>query len=561
MVNLVLPVVTAAAEVTKKKFVRKTSQIASVQEQFLRSLLQDYSKTEFGQRFRFDELKTIDQFRKRIPILSYESYSSYIERIAQGEKNILTCDDVVYFNVSSGSTGKPKLIPVTKRSRQILNLANRVGIGFLAQEARKNGLSLGKMLLTTPVKVSGYTSGNIAYGTTSSGDLRLNKLLYRQIFAQPYQALQATDSLTRNYLCLLFALKNPQMKIIGANFPVLALQLAKYLEDHAESLIEDLATGAIAKWLKLEPQLRKSLQQQFSPAPKVATHLKEVLRSEGRLTPKLAWKNLSFITTARGGTSDFYFERFANYFGDTPIFGGIYACSEATFGICKNYNEDSAILAIESGFFEFIPAEDWEQEQPNTLLPQDVEVGKYYRILVSGYSGLYRYDVGDIVQVVGFYEKTPLITFRYRRGGFLSSISEKTNEFQVIHSMRSLQEEFNLSLENFCVTLSEEVPSRYLVNIELLPNECLENPREFLAEFDNKLQQANSSYGDKRRNKAIPAPYLRILTPGSFALVRQKLLKKGIPDTHLKFPHINDNRQFLNGLTIKQEFKLPNYEN
>ncbi|MEM7553617.1 MAG: GH3 auxin-responsive promoter family protein [Cyanobacteria bacterium P01_A01_bin.84] len=560
MVNLVLPIVTAAAEIAKKNFVGKTRQVSAVQEKFLRSLLQDYSGTEFGQRYHFDEIKTIERFRQRVPILSYDSYSSYVERIAQGEKNILTSDDVVYFNVSSGSTGKQKLIPVTKRSRKILNRANRVGIGFIAQKARKNGFSLGKMLLTTPVKIAGMTSGGIPYGTTSSGDLRLNELLYKQIFAQPYEALQATDSLTRNYLCLLFALRNPQMKIIAANFPVLALQLAQYLEDHAEELIKDLATGAIAPWLKLEPELRNNLQQQLSPAPEIATRLKEILRSEGRLTPKLAWQNLSCILTARGGTSNFYLERFSKYFGNTPIFGGIYASSEATFGICHHYNHDDVILAIESGFFEFIPSEYWEKEQPPTLLPQEVEVGKYYRILVSGYSGLYRYDVGDVVQVVGFYENTPLIVFRHRRGGFLSSISEKTNEFHVIHSMHSVQKEFNLPLENFCVTLSTQVPSRYLVNIELLPDAPLKNPREFLAQFETKLQQANTSYGDKRQHNVIPQPHLRILVPGSFALVREKLLKRGIPDTHLKFPHISDNRQFLNGLTIQQEIKLSNDE-
>jgi len=49
-----------------------------------------------------------------------------------------------------------------------------------------------------------------------------------------------------------------------------------------------------------------------------AAQLRKILKSEGRLTPKLAWPNLSFLATARGGTSDFYFQRFPTYFGDTP---------------------------------------------------------------------------------------------------------------------------------------------------------------------------------------------------------------------------------------------------
>jgi len=94
------------------------------------------------------------------------------------------------------------------------------------------------------------------------------------------------------------------------------------------------------------------------------------------------------------------------------------------------------------------------------------------------------------------------------------------------------------------------------VNIELLPEQTLTNPVAFLRQFDEKLQAIHTSYRVKRPD-VIPAPRLRILAPGSFAIVRQRQLQKGVPDSQLKFPHINEDRSFLAGLTVAQEIRLP----
>ncbi len=557
MVNFALTLLTNGARLSQIDFVRKTRNPTIVQERFLLSLLKAYQHTEFGREYKFAEIKSVDEFRERLPILPYSSYEPYLERIAKGEQNILTPDPVVYLNLTSGSTGKQKLIPVTRQSRKVLNRANRVSMGFVAEAARRRGLPVGKIFLTSSVQLYGRTSGGIDYGPVSVGDLRLNNFLYQQVFALPYEALQIQDNLARHYVCLLFALRNPSLKIIAFNFPVLALQLCKYLESHALQLIEDLEKGTIASWLNLKSELRVKLENQFSASPKRATQLRQILQEQGRLTPKLVWENLSFISTARGGTSNFYLQRFPEYFGDTPVFGGIYSSAEGTFGIHHDFNRDGSILAIETSFFEFIPEEQWNVSQPKTLLAHEVEVGKYYRILMSNYSGFYRYDIGDVVEVVGWYEQTPLIVFRYRLGGVLSSTTEKTTEFHVTQVMQQLQKEFNVSLENFCITLSEdEIPPHYLVNIELASGHTLNNPQEFIVEFDRLLQEIQISYAAKRPTQ-VPSPQLRIMTAGSFATIRERLLERGIPASQLKFPHISDDRQFLAGLTVEQEIKMP----
>ncbi|MBD1861611.1 MULTISPECIES: GH3 auxin-responsive promoter family protein [Trichocoleus] len=559
--SILLPILATVSRQVKNSFVKKTRRTLAVQEQFLKELLVAYQDTALGREYGLGDIKTIDQFRDRVPVLPYSSYELYTERIAQGEQNVLTPDPVVYLNLTSGSTGQKKLIPVTKRFQNSLRQANLTSIGFLSDALRDRGSQFGKLLATNSVQLLGRTPGGIEYGPASVGVLRMGKFLYEQLFAHPYETLLPDDSLTRHYLCLLFALCQPEMRGLGANFPMLVLRICNYLEQYAEELIHDLDQGTIAPWLKLAPDVRTKLERQWSANPSRAAQLREVWKSEGRLIPRLVWPQLSYVATARGGTSDFYFERFPQYFGDTPGYGAVYASAEGTFSIYPELGQDGSILAIESGFFEFIPEDQWEAEQPQTLLAPEVRVGDRYRILMTNYSGFYRYDIGDVVEVTGFYEQSPLIVFRHRRGGLLSSTTEKTTEFHVTQVMQSLQQEFGLPLEDFCVTLAEDViPAHYLVNIELLPGQALDNPSAFLHRFDQKLKEIHTSYEVKRRD-AVPAPRLRILASGSFAIVRQRQLKKGVPDSQLKFPHISEDRSFLAGLTVDQEIRLPEVAN
>jgi len=551
-----LPIALVAQLITHR-FRQKTKQTASIQQQFLHSLLRDHQNTAFGREYGFSEITTVDQFREQVPIFNYRDFRPYMERIANGESHVLTADRVTYMNMTSGTTGKQKLIPVTQQAHRIRSKANLTTFCFGVKSAWEQGQPFGRMLLTSSVQLLGYTPAGIPYGPISVGDLRSSNWISKQLFAHPYQALEPKDSLARHYVCLLFALKNPNLRVIGANFPVLALRLCHYLENHAEALIADLEQGAIANWLNLDPDLKATLEQKLSPAPKRAQQLRQILEQHQRLTPIGAWPNLSCVVTARGGTSDFYFQRFPEYFGNTPVFGGIYSSAEAVFGITPQLNQDSSILSIETTFFEFIPRSEWEKAQPHTRLPHEVEVGELYRIVVSNYNGFYRYDLGDVVEVMGFYENAPLIVFRYRRGGLLSSTTEKTTEFHAMQVMQQLQQEFQLSLENFCITLADdETPPPYLVNIELSAGSSLEDPQQFLQTFDQRLKAIHASYEVKRRDQ-VPPPRLRILAEGSFAQLHQRLIQQGTPEHHLKCPHITEDRKFLADLAVQQEIFFP----
>ena len=553
MPNLSLVLLTAYASYAKAKFIRKTQQVTATQEQFLLTLLQAHQQTVVGRSLGLSTIKTVDQFRSQVPVLPYSSYEPYTDRVAQGEKNVLTADPVVYINLTSGSTGKKKQVPVTRRFQRTIRRAELASLGFSLEALTRQHRQFGKLLVTNAATLQGVTSGGVEYGPVSAGSVRRGKLLFEQAFALPFNALEISDSLARHYVCLLFALRNPDVRGMAGNFPMLILRTCGYLEQYADELIYDLANGTIADWLLLDPELRVRLERRCSPLPMRAMQLREILKAEGRLTPILAWPSLCVVCTARGGTSDFYFERFPDYFGDTPVFGGVYGTAEGNFSVYNEFNTDGGILAIESGFYEFIPRDQWEVEHPKTLLPTEVTVGELYRILVTSYSGFYRYDIGDVIEVVGFYQQAPLIVFRYRRGGLLSSTTEKTTEFHATQVMQALQQEFDVRLEDFCLTLSEhEFPSPYLVNIELAAGQTLANPQAFLHRFDDWMAEVNNPYGTARLGQ-VPPPRLRLLQSGSFAMVRQRQVERGMSDSQIKFPHISEDRQFLTGIEVDRE--------
>jgi hypothetical protein len=557
MANPTLFLISLITSFFRERFIRKTRNLEQVQENFLLTLLREYQTTKFGQDYGFSDIKSVAEFREKMPILPYASYEPYIDRIAQGETNVLLPDPVVYITLTSGSTGKKKLIPTSRKSQTVLRRANLTSMGFVQQALQRRGLKFGKLLLTNSALMWGTTDGGINYGPASVGVMRMDERLYKILFANPFESLLPADTVARHYIAILFAVSDRSTRGMIANFPMLILRMCNYLERYGEEMIQDIEQGTIASWLPLEPELRPTLESLLSPDPKRATELRQVLQQDGRLTPKRVWPESFFVTAARGGTSDFYFRRFPEYFGDTPIFGAVFSSAEGTFSIYPDVDTDGSILSLETGFFEFIPESQWHVEQPQTLLPREVKVGERYRILLSSYGGFFRYDIGDIIEVVGFYNQAPLIVFKHRSGGMMSSTTEKTTEDHATRVMDHLQAEFGITFEDFCLTLSgDEFPARYLVNIELAPGDQLSDPITFLRRFDEQLAAENTHY-QISRGSDIPAPRLRLLKPGSYDKLRQQQVERGIPDSQLKFPHITEDREFLASLPLAQEVRLP----
>ncbi len=558
MVNLLRSALVSLGGFARDRFLWKTRRASATQAQFLKQLLREQADTALGREYGLARINSIRQFQQQVPVLPYEGYEPYVLRAARGEARVMTQERPIYFNITSGTTtGRQKLIPITKRFQRTLTRANLTATGFLDAALLRRGKSLGRLFFTNSGYTSGLTEGGIPYGTGSAGALRLGKSLYSQIFAQPYAASQIKDSSSRHYVCLLFGLQVRDLCGTVANFPMLHLRTCNYLETWGPKLVASIERGEIPHWCELASELRTELSAQLRPNPTRARELADILERDGHLTPIGAWPDLGYVATSCGGTSDFYFERFGPYFGKTPVFGTLFASAEAYFSIYPDFDTDGSILAIESGFYEFIPEDQWEAENPKTRLGHELIVGACYRILFTNYSGFYRYDNGDVVEVLGYCNAAPIIVFRFRRGGLISSTTEKTTEAHLTTTLQLLQQEFGSVIDDFCLTLSEnDIPAQYILNIELVEGKTLPDEQYFLRRFDELLQAVNPNYATKRAD-VVPPPCLHVLAPGSFAMVRQRQLARGMPDSQLKYPHISEDRTLVAGLAVVEAVRSP----
>ena len=101
-------------EETRKEFLNAVKRCSQTQKEVLYEIIKSNTESEYGIRYNFKKIKTVEEYRKMVPITEYEDYEEYIEKIKKGEKKILTTEDIILLEPTSGSSTKSKLIPYTK---------------------------------------------------------------------------------------------------------------------------------------------------------------------------------------------------------------------------------------------------------------------------------------------------------------------------------------------------------------------------------------------------------------------------------------------------------------
>ena len=114
-------------------------------------------------------------------------------------------------------------------------------------------------------------------------------------------------------------------------------------------------------------------------------------------------------------------------------------------------NCSDGVLDITTHFFEFIPVEEYETESPTVLEAHELEPGRSYYILLTTSSGLYRYDICDVVRCTGFLHTTPLLEFLHKGAHISNLTGEKVSESQVVQAVRNGLERMRLQLRHFTV--------------------------------------------------------------------------------------------------------------
>lgn len=532
-----------------KNFNRDTKKAAEVNKSVLMEILEMNKESEYGRMHNFKDIKDVKDYKRNVPTTSYSDYENSIERIAKGESNILTCEEVEYFGLSSGTTGKQKYIPVTARSRKI----NNSYMNFLNQGLLYNSIPAAKkggrgMFLMNMVKPSVITEGGIPAGAGTSEGIKAMKGILPYIWTSPVEVLEISEQQVSNYLHLLFALKERNLSYIASPFPSNIVQIFGVMEEKWRELIKDIAEGTINEQLMLAPKTRVILEKKLRPNPKRAEELKKEFMSGMDGICRRIWSNMHYVSCVAGGSFSIYINKLRYFIGKLPVFSSVYGATEALIGMAVKPNDTTYVVVPGSVYFEFIPLSEQDSEKPIALDLDELKVGESYEVVITNYSGFYRYRLGDIIKVVNYYHESPVIEFLYRKGQLLNIAAEKTQEAAVQHAVMTSVKKWENELVDYTVIqdLSSTV-GFYKFYVEVSnPKALLNNIEKNRAILEKALGEANPRYLAALKANRIAPLKLQIVKCGTFQSVRKELLKKGASVNQVKIPRvINDKKLIL----------------
>ena len=551
-----------------RKFDDSTIHASSNNKELLKKLLNDNKETEYGKKYNFASIRNISDYQQQVPLTTYDDYETYIDRMTEhGERNLLTAYPVVFYASTSGTSGSPKKIPVTDKGLSVFQNHSATIQFAVFSEFYKNtkwkDFHNGAVFLLLSLSHEPLKDG-VEFGSISSAALDEEKLKAMSYFiTTPKEVLSHTQNTDLKYLHSRYALAEREISLMaGAYIPAL-VDIMNYIKENQKDLVSDIRNGIIGKGIRMPDELRKTLEEDLKPDPKRADEL-ETIFSEGfneKIMQKI-WPKLQGISAIWAGNFSMYARKLQQFSGRSiPYYTNTYVSSEGVFGIARHPFDQCYAMIPESCFYEFIPmdgkAGSDEENNPQTLLIDEVEEGKEYELVITNQSGFYRYRMGDVIRVVGFYNESPLVVFKYRKKNIVSIAGEKFTEDHLLSAIREFERRTDISIIDYCMYPDREAePGRYVIIIEpneKVPAEKLEECKKVLAE---ELTRASTSYAHYVHGGNMGEPEIVFLQSQTFQLQREmKMYKTGLTENQLKTVRVLTTKEqigFFNAL--KEEY-------
>lgn len=527
-----------------QKFVAGTRQARIVQQQTLTKKLRRHAESEFGRSHRFSHIRSVEDFRRQLPISKYEDYAPYIERVRAGELTSMFGEQtkLLMFAMTSGTTGRAKYIPVTdqffreyRQGWQIWGLqAYRDHMDLLSKKALQLSSSWDQSRTQT-----GIPCGNIS-GLAAETRPRIASGL----FLLPRELLQIDDTEAKLYASLRIAASNPRVGMAMTANPSTLIEFGRRLDRYREQLVRDLFDGTLAKDFAIPPHVRSRLERwTANRQPQRARELEHQILASGRLFARDVWRHLSLLAVWTGGSVGVYLPRLKEHFGDLPVRDHGLSASEGRMTIPLEDGCSAGILDYQHHFFEFIPIAEYGSSQPTVLEAHELEEGRDYYILLTTSNGFYRYDIGDVVRCQRMAGQAPVLEFLHKGAHFSNVTGEKLSETQVISAVKGSMSEMLLPISEF--TLAPKLDADYPVYELLIEADLPQQRLRQLAQLaEQRLVQLNYEYADKRSSGRIKPVRVRPLPAGTWEKYRLDQLSRRGSLEQYKHPFLVNDLQF-----------------
>lgn len=488
--------------------IRRLSQIEQfknnpeeVQKEQLFDLIKKASETQLGKYYDFASIKTIKDFQNRVPVQKYEQMETVIDKIRHGEKNVLWPGEIKWFAKSSGTTSsKSKFIPVSKESLEDCHFRG------------------GKDVLAIYNKLYPETEMFTGKGLTLGGSQHLSQYNRDSFYGDLSAILIGNLPFWVNFI------RTPDQSI--ALMDKWEEKLVKMTEATINENVTSL-TGVPSWFLVL---------------------IKHILKTAGTNNLLDIWPNLELFI--HGGINfGPYRDQYKKIIpSDKMHYMETYNASEGFFAIQDDPASASMLLMLDYGiFYEFLPVEEWDNDYPQALTIDQVELNTNYAMVISTNGGLWRYAIGDTVQFTSKYPYKIIITGRTKH--FINAFGE---ELIVDNSDKAIQyacEQTGAVIKEYTVapmymSTEEKGKHQWIIEFEKEP----EDITLFTTKLDEHLQSLNSDYEAKRyKNITLNKPTVNSAEKGTFY---QWLLKKGKIGGQNKVPRLANDRKYIDELLI-----------
>ena len=512
-------------------------------EKTLRDILNISRDTAYGREHHFDVILSATNaddlfrlYRKYVPVNdSFETLRPYVERHKNGEENVLFPGKPDMYATTSGTTSEPKWIPMThKYLKDVYGKMSHIWTwNFVRHRSRIFG---GHIFPIVGKEVEGYAPDGTLFGSVSGVLVRDIPSVIKKHYTAPASVMSIGDYAARNYTLMRLALQHRDVTLWATANPSTILELMRTVDEFADRLITDIEQGTLDADFDIPQPIRTELEAYMSPRPERADELRQIRQQHGKLLPKHYWPWLQYLSTWKCGNTKIYMEKYLDAFDwDRTFYQELgYIATECRFGFALDDTNES-VLFPQFHYYEFVAEDELDSPDKHFLQIYELEQGKRYCAYVTTYSGLFRYNMNDLVEVGGKYYNTPTVHMVSKVNGIVSMTGEKLYEPQFIEAVHEAEKETGIKTK-FFVGFADVDESCYHFYYEFDDERIgQQEADDFTKVVDQKLAAINIEYEAKRASFRLHEPKAHILLSNAYARFKAACLQDGFRDGQFKF--------------------------
>lgn len=476
------------------KFYKKSNNAIKVQQEVFKKLISNAKETVFGEDHNFSSIKSYKDFKKQVPIRDYEALKPYVEKVVAGEPNILWKGKPLYFAKTSGTTSGAKYIPLTKESMPTHITAARNALLLYINQTNKSDFVNGKM-----------------------------------IFLQGSPELDETNGI-----------KTGRLSGIAAHY------VPKYL---TKNRMPSWETNCIDDWeTKVDAIVEETVNENMtliSGIPSwVQMYFEKLIEKTGKKVGEI-FPNFNLFVYG-GVNFEPYRNKFEDLIGRKVDTIELYPASEGFIAYQDSQTKKGMMLLVDNGmFYEFIPSEEFFDENPTRISLVDVKVGVNYVLILNTNAGLWGYNIGDTIEFISVNPPRIRVTGRIKH--FISAFGEHVIAKEVEQAINENTVNTKISITEFTVApqITPKIGLPYHEWFIEFKNEP-ENLQDFATKIDLSMRQQNSYYLDLIEGKILQPLKITAIEKGGFNSYMKSVGKLGGQN---KVPRLANDRKIANELS------------